>query len=155
MDMDAYLPLFVGDAFPRYRKKWLMMRQWGGTASWNWAGFLFTIAWLGYRRMFRPALYCIAASGLASIADLLLDTSGLLSGLVTLGTCIVIGLLGNSWYRRDAETRIHEIVATRNRDDVPAEIVRQGGTDLGAAFGFFLLEAVVIGVIGAIAGLLS
>ena len=125
------------------------------SAGANLAAFLFTIPWLGYRKLYGPA---IAISGISVLNTLLigilfprigvpLQVSAILNLVIGMGIPIVSCLRANRWYFRHTQ----RILAESRREGLSEEkhlalLSRRGGTSVlslfGVFFGFFVVQVI-------------
>ncbi len=97
------LRLFVGDNADYYLKKWENIEE--KRESWNWAGFLGGIFWMGYRKMY---LYVIITLGIFLVLDAVIPVSNL-DPLFSLIFALLIGLNGNYLYYLHANNKLRRI----------------------------------------------
>jgi hypothetical protein len=142
---DETYRLFVGEKYEYYKEKWESARQKGNKISWNWPAFFLGPIWLVYRKMF---IYFWIFAGVV-IAEALFEiafdfSSKIFDKLVFWGVSILFGTLGNYWYRLHAIKKMQEIIMTNTPEQTKLELVRQGGTSMGAAIAVIGVEAVLL-----------
>lgn len=149
---------FVGGNFPVYRRKWRLDLAADGVAArtnaWNWPAFLFGAFWMLYRRMYSVAAMWIGALTVLSILETLIDVSDSVSLVITLGTSVAAGSMGNHLYLRHTQ-RMIALAEARHPGDAPAQhaaLAGLGGTRWSAVV---VGMAVYIVVIGALSFLLD
>jgi cell division septation protein DedD len=108
VNLDYYLPILT-----RFEKSGK------AGASWNWSAGLYTLNWMAYRGLWKPAqLYLgtlFVAVGLLATTRLVLPlTDEVQLGLAALGlllSALVPGFLGNAWLYADIQRRVVSAVA--------------------------------------------
>jgi hypothetical protein len=138
--------IFVGLKYPYYEVKWAALEARASSYSWNWAAFFWGPLWMAYRKMYA---YAWAYFALVCFAQVVLH---LLAGPspVSLVGSFLVGFHGNAWYKQHVDKRLAEIQRISSPQTADLELIRQGGTSVGAVVGFVLL-LFALGVIGAIA----
>jgi len=139
--------LFVNQNYPYYARKW---RQ---VDSWNWAAFFVGVGWMAYRKMYLYSWIFIAAVIVETILEIVLGVSGRLSNAINLGIAAFVGSQGNSLYKAHVETKVREIAPAGAQDEATRiRLAREGGTNVGAAFGFVVAFIVLVCLLTAIGG---
>jgi hypothetical protein len=140
---EELLRLFVGTNYEYYARKWRKAEQRKSKRSWNWAAWFFTLGWMAYRRMYRYCWIFIGIILVEQVFELAFGVPATVSNAVNLGIAGTYGWCGNSWYKRHCEKKLKEIAPSGMAVEAARiEVVREGGTNIGAAIGF-----VVVGVI--------
>ncbi len=118
---------FVQKNSDYYLAKWKIMASSGSKFSWNWAAFLATSLWLGYRKMYLYAFIYILLNVLTVIP--------FLGILIWLGLWIGIGAIGNYLYGKYTYNKLLELkMAFPNEEEFKAQAARAGGTSVGGIF---------------------
>lgn len=145
--------LFVGKNSDYYIKKWSAFKD--GSRNWgiNWPGFLFSVFWLGYRKMYLNIFYFLCG----------LTTLGILQYLIpqdiirSMGTVMaaLVGGMGNTFYYKHMEKKIVKI-REQNQDssNIEKEIIKTGNASwggVGIALLMFIGYMVVVYIIDTIA----
>ncbi len=99
--------LYIQDNANHYLNKFSIMESSGNKISWNWCAFVFTSAWMFYRKMYKPA-FVVAAIELLIIPFIVAVSVGPASMFSTMGTniggilslaiSVALGLFGNYIY---------------------------------------------------------
>jgi hypothetical protein len=148
---DESARIFVGKNYDYFLRKWGIAEQKKSKQSWNWAAFLVGFAWMAYRKMY---LYSWIFVGVVIVETLCEYAFGLpekLSNAINLGIAATFGWQGNSWYKRHVEQKVKEITKMNTPEQAKLELVRQGGTNIGAAIGFFVALVAIITLVLAVA----
>lgn len=148
---EATIKSFVGKNYEYYARKWAITAQQQNKRSWNWAAFCFSFGWMAYRKMYFYAWIFVGVVCVGTLLELALGLPAGVSGAINLAIAGAFGAQGNAWYQRHVDRKIREIQAMTTPDQVPVEIARQGGTNLGIAIGFFVALSFVLLLIGFIA----
>ncbi len=140
MPSESATTIIVGRKYRYYEAKWATPKFRRSKQSWNWAAFFGGELWFAYRKMYA---YAWGMMGLYFI-DELCQAIFHYDGSRTLPLfCVVIpiavGRMGNYMYKLHVNKLTAEIVATQSADYAQAELVRQGGTSIGAAFVFLVI----------------
>jgi MFS family permease len=117
------LRAFVGPKADHYLAAW---GQEGG-AKWNPAALLFGVSWLGYRKLWRPALIGAAILLVAGLAALFYSPALLLLAAALIGTGLWLGGAGNRLYRAHAEAAVADASQSEDR------LRQRGGTSLAGS----------------------
>lgn len=110
-----------------YAQKYNLMNTKHSKISWNWASCLFSTCWLFYRKMYAAGAILIAIGLVSSWIG------GILSMIVTLGTFIAMGLLGNYLYLNHVSDCLLES-QNMNEQEWIIYATKKGGTSVGAVF---------------------
>jgi len=131
---------FVQRNWEYYRSKWSKAVSKAGSlealikkdrTSWNWAGFLFTWAWLLYRKMYLFGGVVAAGTAFMVFSEPLVGTDLSSASLAISG---IVGAYGNSWYLRHTYKHVTSIRATVSDMDARRVLLGgAGGTNLPAA----------------------
>lgn len=142
------LAYFVGGEYQRYLTKWApMLHGQAKRAGWNWAGFFLGGLWMGYRKMYGATIAYYAALIVLLALDEVVGGSALTS-VVGLGVGVAIGLYGNAWYLKHAQTKIAEVRSQGGDDETQLrELTRLGGTSMAATLGLALLYLLGVGLV--------
>lgn len=93
-------------------------------------------------------LYCWIFLGIMislMVLDVVLGVPQIVSQVRSLAVTLVIGFLGNSWYKRHVENKIKAITASAaGLEEVKAKLAQQGGTSGWAVLGFTIIFAAII-----------
>lgn len=100
--------LYIQDNANHYLNKFGIIESTGNKISWNWCAFLFTSAWMIYRKMYKPAIFVIVIEYLLIpvIASLFPGTFSLglvstsIGSALSLAVSILLGLFGNYIYMK-------------------------------------------------------
>ena len=148
------LRAFVGPKADHFLRKWLPRLQdpQQGDVGFSWIAFFFPVLWLGYRKMYLPALIVGVVPAVLSIAQQLvfvnvlhLQSAPLGANLIlNLLACLVCGLYGNAWYLNHAEAAI----AQAHKEGFVGEhllltVARRGGTSVLGLIGMWVLSIIV------------
>ena len=133
------MALFVGNNYAFYARRWAESdRMFGGLISWNWAAFFFSLPWLAYRKMYGHCAVIIAAGllamGTAQVMQIPIEKLSQWQANIAPIVCLLMGLFSNWMYRRHAERKVRQIMATHSDPRQAAQqLVQQGGGSLNAA----------------------
>jgi hypothetical protein len=121
---------FIGKNQDYYMDRFQKMDSVNSKNSWNWCGFLFGPYWMAYRKMYKPALIFTA----------------LCAVLPFIPWTVISGIRGNHIYKDHVNNCLQEA-----KKKAPLEreryLVQNGGTNIGAAIGFyFALIAIIAGL---------
>lgn len=108
--------IFVGENTDYYKNKWRNIRTDQTFESWNIAAVFFPFYWLLYRKMYLEAFICF----ISSLVLLIIPMGFLVPHLV-------IGMFGNSIYRKKALTVIRQ-TSGMTAEEAKRYIKKQGGT---------------------------
>lgn len=142
---------FIGKNHDYFNRKWKIAELKKSKQSWNWAAFFLALPWMAYRKMY---IYCWIFVGLYSViilAEYAFGVSDTLSGVISTAIAVTLGWQGNSLYKNQVQKKVKEITAMNTPEQAENELVRQGGTSVGAAVGFaiaFLALVILIGLAG-------
>ncbi|WP_097002897.1 DUF2628 domain-containing protein [Lacrimispora amygdalina] len=132
--------LFVGDNYQYYRNQWRGRMGQPNFASWNWPAFIFSIYWLGYRKMYLEAFLF----GLLSLFSAIIPGGGLVLH-------ILVGIFANSYYRNKAKKTIEQ-TSHMTQWEAVQYIKRHGGTNVLSIFVTLLIVvSLAVAVIAGIA----
>jgi hypothetical protein len=116
----------------------------GSKFSWNWASFLATGWWLGYRKMYLYAFIYILLNLLT-----ILPFIGIIIWLVL---WIGIGAIGNYLYGKYTYLKLLELKeAFKNEEEFKTQVAKTGGTSIGGVFIVILMAIAIYTVLGIIA----
>ena len=145
---DDAVQMFVGKNYAFYQKKWANAAAENSSMSWNWAAFFLGIIWLVYRKMY---LYAAIVVGLL-VLDVVIESHFPLpeafGKAVNWAIAALFGWMGNTWYKTHVDKKIKEISATSSPEQVNAELIKQGGINLPAAWalGVFMLLLLAVAI---------
>ncbi|HEY8889274.1 MAG TPA: DUF2628 domain-containing protein [Clostridium sp.] len=147
--------LFVGKNSDYYIKKWSAFKD--GSKKWgiNWPGFLFSIFWLGYRKMYLNIFYFLSVlTGIGILqyfvpVDMFKSTGTVIA--------VLVGGSGNTFYYIHMKKKIAKI-REQNQDssNIDKEIMKKGNGSwggvgiallmfIGYMFVAFILDGIFIG----------
>ena len=132
------LGTFVGDdERAYYLRKWKRARP-----TWNWAAFLLSLWWLGYRRMYIPLITILGGFLLLRIvtAQFNIDFDKM-DGLFRLAVIISLGIWGNSIYRHHAFKTIRKY---KNKYTEQKAVEEQIAAMGGVSFESFMISNVLL-----------
>lgn len=151
-DFEYDVKEFVGKNIDYYERKWQDSEYKNGL-SFNIAGFLLSPLWLGYRKMYKP-IFFIAIIFL--ISDLVLYLIGYtysgspwtidpVDRSIGVATAIVVGMLGNKWYKHHVERHVQSIRSLTQLKERTSLLKSKGGTSWkGAILGLIIVIGVYI-----------
>ena len=160
---DKEVVSFVQKNADYYLSKWKRLHETGSKLSWNWAGFLFTVAWLFYRKMYLYGLgFAIWGAIQSAIVTLLTlqesnptasAVASLVSLFLSLAMQFIIGAFGNYMYYRKFVNTYRELKYNVSDEEALLETLKQkGGTSWGAVILFMILGSLVwltiMGIVG-------
>ena len=159
------LRAFVGARADHYLRKWLPRLEDpdNGDVGMSWVALFFPTFWMGYRKLYRPALIYLALTVAASIGLQVLFVNSLQMVQVPLGATFIVRLMmnlvcalyGNAWYLQHAENVIARArQAGKVGDQMLITLMRRGGTSWLGLVGMFVLGAIA-NIIAAIFVLMS
>lgn len=138
-----------------YLEKFRKMERKNSGVSWNWCGFLFNTEWLLYRKMYGLFVLFLILPGVVSYLagyavgfglgmmgesmQLIMIMSYLAGGLISLISIIIVGMFGNSWYRKKLDKLVAAGEAAET-DEEADKIYRKGGTNLAALIIWLVLS---------------
>jgi hypothetical protein len=127
--------IFVGLQYPYYEVKWAALESRASSYSWNWAAFCWGPFWMAYRKMYATVW---AYFGIICIFEMI---SHFIKGVapVSWAVSFVVGWHGNSWYKHHVQRKLAEIQRIATPQTADLELMRQGGTSIGAVIGFGLV----------------
>jgi hypothetical protein len=115
---------------------------------WNWAAFLFGPAWLAYRGMYKYAAVSLAPICMLGVIDLLLPIPNLFFTVTNIGTVLVIGRFGNTFYKKHTENQINKIKSMGLSEDAKiAFAAHKGEPSLLKGFLFIIIPWVLLVII--------
>jgi hypothetical protein len=138
---------FIGKNYDYFNRKWKIAELKKRKQSWNWAAFLLAVPWMAYRKMY---LYCCIFVGLLCVEDLAeyaFGSPAILSFAISVATIATLGWQGNSLYKHHVQGKVIEITAMNTPEQADIELVRQGGTSIGAAIGFEIAALAIIALL--------
>jgi hypothetical protein len=122
--------LFIGKNSDYYMKKWISFKN--GDKAWglNWPAFLFSIFWLGYRKMYSIVLYMIGIFLVLDIIKVYVNYDYTKS--IGLAISVTLGVMANLIYFKHMKKKIAKI----DLKDYPylgrdKEIVKAGNCSWG------------------------
>ena len=136
---DNHLSTFVGEKYNSYyQKKWQL--KLGQLKGFNVAAFFLGVIWLIYRKMYLYAAIFLGVISLDIAVEIFYPLPEAIGRGLTWGIAAMFGVMGNYWYKIYADKKVSQINASFTPQQVPAELVKQGGTNLAAA----LIAAIVM-----------
>ncbi len=153
------LRAFVGAKADHFLRKWLPRLQdpQQGDVGFSWIALFLPVLWLGYRKMYLPALIVGVVPAVLSVAQQLLFVTGLglesaplgANVILNLLACVICGLYGNAWYLNHAEAAI----ARAHNEGFGGEhllltLAHRGGTSVFGLIGMWVLSVIVGMLIG-------
>lgn len=103
------------------------IEKWRKNSRWNWASFLLSPFWFGYRKMYAEVAIYMGIILLISILELIFGFN--LPPGSNIGFSIFCGVMGNKWYYDKAKREIDRILLIYPGDDMRRyTIVQKGGT---------------------------
>lgn len=145
------IKIFVGNNHDYFERKWAETAQKKQQLSWSWAACLVGFGWMGFRKMYLYSWIFIGVVTAEVIAELAIGVPSAISSSINLGIAIAFGLKGNVWYQQHVHQRVDQILASYSPYQARIELVRQGGTNIGAAIGFVVGLFVLLMMIAVIA----
>jgi hypothetical protein len=147
---EELLRLFVGPNYDYYARKWKVFGTKRNRISWNWAGFVFGLGWLFYRKMY---LYAWIVIGIAFLMVVFELTTGLRGAYIDVLIAVYCGGFGNYVYQEHCRRKLREIAPSGVADEmVRLRIAREGGTNIAAG----IIPAaiwLVLNIVGIVAAL--
>ena len=138
-----------------YLEKFRKMERKNTGISWNWCGFLFNTEWLLYRKLYGLFVLFLILPGVVSYlavyavgfglgmmgesTELIMIMSYLAGGLISLISIIIVGMFGDSWYRKKLDKLVAAGEAAET-DEEADKIYRKGGTNLVALIIWLVLS---------------
>ena len=139
---DEHLSTFVGEKYNSYyQKKWQF--KLGQLKGFNVAAFFLGVIWLIYRKMYLYAVIFLGVISLDISLEIFYPLPDAVGRGITWGIAAMFGIMGNYWYKIYADKKVSQISARFLPEQVPAELAKQGGTNLAVA----LLTTIVLAVI--------
>ena len=142
---------FIGSKSDYYLNQWsklLKFSQYGRDPGFNWAAFLLSGFWLPHRKMYLITFIFYGLIVLISIFEEILfvailremEVPTVVDRFTSFVPSIICGLFANRWYYRHAKNKISKVKETCfQSDDLLPQLEKNGGTNLLASVGFFLL----------------
>lgn len=140
---DISSEIFIAKKHEYFARKWKILEQKKTHLSWNWAASLLGCSWMAYRKMYLKSFIVFGIDATLAVSSSMLNFPLWLSWGVTIGIGATLGLLGNYWYMLHVEKNVKEITAAYPPEHVDAELILQGGTNIGAAIGFYVLPIIL------------
>ncbi|MDR0433763.1 MAG: DUF2628 domain-containing protein [Gracilibacteraceae bacterium] len=129
---NADMAAFIDKSQPYYMEKFDYFSR-GNKLSWNWCAFLFGVAWLAYRKMYKYTLIFVVLSiGLTAIIPQ--EYTGL-----SLVVPVVTGLIGNYLYMLHAQTKMRTAAEFSDQIERINYIRRSGGVSWRAVVAVCLI----------------
>lgn len=145
----------------KYLEKFKKMERKHSSVSWNWCGFLFNTEWLLYRKMYGAfiltmvlyfvgsCLVGIAAGYGVAVAgggiDMLYTASYIGAALSCLIVMFIVGMFGNSWYRKKLDKLVVAGEAAATEEEAE-KIYKKGGTNIVALIVWLVLSNIAGGL---------
>lgn len=140
--IDSDLQQLIGTKTEYYVPKFQDMKSQNKQASWNWPAFLVAPYWMIYRKM-----YGYGAAVLAADIFISLIGSGFLT-LLLLGGYIALGILGNSIYMKNLESKAN-LAKAMNEPYKSQFIAANGGVNTTATVLAVIGRVLLIGILSA------
>ncbi len=135
---------FVGERYNSYyQKKWQLAP--GQFTGFNVAAFFLGAVWLIYRKMYLYAAVFLAIIAVDIVVEMFYPLPETIGHAVNIAIAVTFGVLGNSWYKTYADKKVNHISASFPQEQVPAELAKQGGTNLAAAIIATLVLLALVG----------
>lgn len=136
---------FVGDKFDYYIRKWRGAKNPESNAGWNWATFFGGIFWMGYRKIYKYALYVIGLFAAIDVVEILANIK--LRPWINYAIWAILAFMGNSIYFKHVKKSIIEIKQKSLRDEENiGELINCGGTSWGGV-GIVLLMLIAYAIL--------
>ena len=117
--------LFVGKKSDYYIKKWGTAKESGKNLGMNWPGFLFSLFWLGYRKMYLNVFYFLCGFFVLDIAQYFIPID--IYRVVGTTTSMLIGVMGNLLYYKHMKKKNDSIKEQYNDITIERKIIDIGG----------------------------
>ncbi len=138
------LATFVGEKYNSYyQKKWQLAP--GQFTGFNVAAFFLGAIWLIFRKMYAYAAIFLVLVAVDIAVEMFYPLPESLGHAVNIAIAVTFGVLGNSWYKAYAAKKVNQISASFLPEQVPAELARQGGTNIAAAIIATLVLLTIVG----------
>ncbi len=135
--------LYVQKNADYYIAKWRLMSASGSKISWNWPAFLFTVNWLGYRKMYLYAFIYI----MLNIATLVPVFGLILWTVLWVG----LGMYGNYLYALKTYEDLTKLkMAYSDENMFKQMVVKKGGTSIFGVILVILMGLFIYGILFAI-----
>jgi uncharacterized protein YecT (DUF1311 family) len=128
--------LFIGKNHEYFKRKWKIAEGKKDKQSWNWAALILGFSWMAYRKMYLYSFTFIGAVLIEQLCEYAFSFPDKISNAINIAIAIAFGKFGNYLYMQHVEKKVKEICALNSPDHVNQELAKQGGTNIGAAFGF-------------------
>lgn len=145
----------------KYLEKFRKMERKHSKVSWNWCGFLFSSLWLIYRKLYIAFILTTVLNFVGSyfvgfaigygvaMADMGLNAlyavsyiSGILVSLIIM---LIVGMFGNSWYRKKLDKLVAAGEAAATEEEAK-KIYKKGGTNIVALIIWLLISGIAGGL---------
>jgi len=107
--------------------------------------------WMAYRKMYLYSWIFIGVVIVEILCEYAFGLPDKLSNAVNFGIAVTFGWQGNYWYKLHVEKKVKEITAMNAPEQAKIELARQGGTNVGAAIGFFVVLLALIVLVAVVA----
>ena len=142
---DENLSAYVGNKYNSYyQKKWQFTL--GQLKGFNITAFFLGAIWLIYRKMYLYATIFLVIISLDIAVEMFYPLPEAIDSGLTWAIAAMFGVMGNYWYKTHADKKVSQICASFPSEQVPAELAKQGGTNLAAAL---ITTVVVLALVGA------
>jgi Protein of unknown function (DUF2628) len=137
--VDENLSTFVGEKYAYYQQKWQLAP--GQFTGFNIAAFFLGVFWLIYRKMYLYATIFLAIIIVDISIEMFYPLPDIIGKSLNWAIAAVFGVLGNYWYKLHTAKKVKAITESFPPDQVQAELIKQGGTNIAGA----LIALVVLG----------
>jgi len=149
---EALLRLFVGKNYDYYAKKWNLREPGGTKNSWNWAALFLVVNWTAYRKMYFYSWGFIVLCVVEAICERAFGLPLMVSNAVNVLLAIGNGAWGNGHYKLHVEEKLGKITPTGTSNEaIRMRVVKEGGTNLGAAVAFSFGVMIMLMIVAACA----
>jgi hypothetical protein len=144
MPSESATASFVGRKYSYYEAKWTTPKFQRSKQSWNWAAFFGGMFWFAYRKMYAYAWVMVGLLVIDQLGPEIFHYNDSLTWPIFLVIWLMVGRMGNYLYKLHVDKLTAEIVATQSANNAQAELVRRGGTSIGAPFAFLGIYLVLV-----------
>jgi len=133
---DSDLEIFFGKNAQYYLTENEVMERSGSRVSWNWPAFLFSFAWMYYRKLWAPAT-------LAAVAIIVFNSSIFFQWMAEI-FMLLVGMYGNAIYLTHAKRKVAEAGLSGRTSEHHRDVLqRVGGTSWPAAIISVLVSIII------------
>lgn len=145
--------LFVGKNSRYYLDNWRSYRDGSKTWGINWPAFIFSIFWLGYRKMYSTIFYIMGFFVLVDVIQFFINIDISRNVGIAIGACV--GGTGNTMYYKYMNKKIDKIKEENNDSlKIETEIVRAGNASWGGVgisllmlLGYVIVSMIIEGIL--------